>query len=149
MATAVLGTVDLRGHVVTGDAAFCQRELSKQVVDAGGDYFWVVKENQPTLLDDLRVLFAEPPLGEPMPSSLRVGRRGNREELRLLRCSAALVGFSDWPHLSYACTIQRVVTRAGKTGYEQQYAVTSLTPDRSTAAGLQALWRGHWGIEIV
>jgi len=147
LARALLGTVELRGRLVTGDAAFCQRELSRQVVEQGGDYFWVVKENQPTLLDDLRVLFADPPLGEPLPASLRWGRRGNREELRLLRCSAALAGYSDWPHLGYACTIQRVVTRAGKTSYEQQYAVTSLTPARVTAAGLQALWRGHWGIE--
>ena len=147
LATAVLAGLDLTGHVVTGDAAFCQRELSAHVVRQGGDYFWVVKANQPTLLDDLTVLFADPPLDEVMPASLRFGRRGNREELRLLRCSAALVGYSTWPHLGYACTIQRVVTRAGKTTYEQQYAATSLTPQRTTAAVLQALWRGHWGIE--
>lgn len=147
LAEAVLAQVDLRSHVVTGDAAFCQRELSKQVVAAGGDYLWVVKENQPTLLDDLRVLFDAPPLGEPMSSSLRTARRGERDELRLLRCSAALVGYTDWPHLGYACTVQRVVTRGEKTTYEQHYAVTSLTPARITAAGLQAMWRGHWGIE--
>jgi predicted transposase YbfD/YdcC len=147
LATAVLSTLDLAGHVVTGDAAFCQRALSTQVVRQGGDYFWVVKENQPTLLDDLHVLFADPPVGEPMPASLRYGRRGEREELRLVRCSAALVGYTDWPHLGYACTIQRVVTRGGKTSYEQQYAVTSLPPQRTTAARVQTLWRGHWGIE--
>jgi predicted transposase YbfD/YdcC len=142
-----LARLDLRGHLVTGDAQFCQRELSTFVVQQGGDYFWVVKENQPTLLDDLTVLFADPPRDEPLPASLRYGRRGEREELRLLRCSAALVGYTDWPHLGYACTIQRVVTRAGKTSSQQQYAVTSLTPARITAAELQALWRGHWGIE--
>lgn len=147
LATAVLAGIALRDQVVTGDAQFCQRALSTQVVQAGGDYFWVVKENQPTLLADLRLLFVDPPRGEPMPSSLRVGRRGEREELRLLRCSAALGGYTDWPHLGYACTIQRVVTRAGKTSYEQQYAVTSLTPAQISAAELQALWRGHWGIE--
>jgi Transposase DDE domain len=98
-------------------------------------------------LEELRVLFDDPPRGEPMPSSLRFGRRGERNELRLLRCSAALVGYTDWPHLGYACTIQWVVTRAGMTTYQQHYAITSLTPDRITAAGLQELWRGHWGIE--
>ncbi len=143
----MLAGVDLRGCIVTGDAAFCQRELSAQVVRQGGDYFWVVKENQPTLLDDLHVLFADPPLGEPMPSSRRYGRRGDREEVRLVRCSAAVVGYTDWPNLGYACTIQRVVTRAGKTTYQQHYAVTSRTPQRITAAGVQSVWRGHWGIE--
>jgi hypothetical protein len=33
----------------TGDAAFCQRELCAQIVDSGGDYLFVVKDNQPEL----------------------------------------------------------------------------------------------------
>jgi len=48
-----------------------------------------------------------------MPASLHYWRRGERDELRLLRCSAALVGYTDWPHLGYACTIQRVVPAQG------------------------------------
>lgn len=43
--------------------------------------------------------------------------------------------------------VQRVVTRARQTTYKEAYAVTSLTPQRTTAAVLQALWRGHWAIE--
>jgi predicted transposase YbfD/YdcC len=133
--------------VVTGDALFCQRTLCTQILSQGGDYFFAVKENQPTLLEELAVLFADPPWGEPMPADLRSGRGHGRQELRLLRCSTALVGYSDWPGLGYACTVQRVVTRQGKTTYEQAYAVTSLTPRRATAAALQTLWRAHWGIE--
>jgi hypothetical protein len=133
--------------VVTGDAQFCQRTLCTQIVAQGGDYFFVVKENQPTVLEDLTVLFADPPWEEPLPSDLRYGRGHGREELRLLRCSAALVGYTDWPHMGYACMVQRVVTRAGRTSYEESYAITSLTPPRVSAAQLQALWRGHWGIE--
>jgi predicted transposase YbfD/YdcC len=143
----VLGTLDLHGRVVTGDALFCQRAVCAQILRQGGDYFFAVKGNQPTLREALRTLFDDPPLDEPMPADLRSGRGHGREELRLLRCSAALVGSADWPGLGYACTVQRVVTRAGKTRYEQAYAVTSLTAARTTAAGLQTLWRGHWGIE--
>jgi predicted transposase YbfD/YdcC len=147
LATAVLTTLDLHGRVVTGDAQFCQRALCQQIVAAGGDYLFLVKENQGTLLADLVTLFALPPVGEALPSDLRVERQHGRQELRLLRCSAALNAFSDWPHLGYACTVQRVVTRAGQTTYEEAYAVTSLTPARTTATALQALWRGHWSIE--
>jgi predicted transposase YbfD/YdcC len=147
LARALLAELDLHQRVVTGDAAFCQRGLSEQVVEQGGDYFWVVKANQPTLLEDLVVLFADPPPGEAMSADLRFGRHGDREELRLLRASTALVGYTDWPHLGLACTIQRVRSRKGQTSYEQHYAVTSLPPARADAARLQALWRGHWGIE--
>lgn len=143
----MLATLDLHGRVITGDAQCCQRALCEQIVAGGGDYFFAVKENQPTLLADLVTLFALPPRGDAMPADLRCGKAHGRQELRLLRCSAALDGFSDWPRLGYACTVQRVVTRKGKTSYEEAYAVTSLTPARTTAAALQALWRGHWSIE--
>jgi hypothetical protein len=48
----------LEGRLITGDAMFCQRDLSQQVVDAGGHYLWFVKENQPTLLADIKAAFA-------------------------------------------------------------------------------------------
>jgi predicted transposase YbfD/YdcC len=147
LASAVLAELDLHGRVVTGDAQFCQRALCAQIVAAGGEYFVVVKENQPTLLADVVTLFALPPWGDPRPANLRTSRGHGRTELRLLRCSAALRGYTDWPGLGYACCVQRVVTRAGQTTDEEAYAVTSLTPRRTTAAQLQALWRGHWGIE--
>jgi hypothetical protein len=44
-APRVLQTLQLQDRVVTGDAMLAQRSLSRQVVAAGGDYFWVVKDN--------------------------------------------------------------------------------------------------------
>jgi len=48
-AANLLKTIVLKGRLVTGDAAFCQRELCKEIVDSGGDYLFVVKDNQPEL----------------------------------------------------------------------------------------------------
>jgi hypothetical protein len=45
----ILKTIVLKGRLVTGDAMFCQRELCRQIVDSGGDYLFVVKDNQPGL----------------------------------------------------------------------------------------------------
>jgi predicted transposase YbfD/YdcC len=47
----------LEGRLITGDAMFCQRDLSQQVLDAKGHYLWFVKENQPTLLADIKAAF--------------------------------------------------------------------------------------------
>jgi len=52
-ALELLGILPVNGAVVTGDAIFCQRDLSEEVVDAGGDYIWVVKDNQPGLETDI------------------------------------------------------------------------------------------------
>jgi hypothetical protein len=48
-AADLLKTIVLKGRLVTGDAMFCQRELCEEIVDSGGDYLFVVKDNQPEL----------------------------------------------------------------------------------------------------
>jgi hypothetical protein len=48
-AVDLLKTIVLKGRLVTGDAMFCQRELCDQIVESGGDYLFVVKDNQPEL----------------------------------------------------------------------------------------------------
>jgi hypothetical protein len=48
-AVEILKTIVLKGRLVTGDAIFCQRELCEEIVDSGGDYMFVVKDNQPEL----------------------------------------------------------------------------------------------------
>jgi hypothetical protein len=59
----------LEGRLITGDAMFCQRDLSQQIVDAKGHYLWFVKENQPTLLADIRAAFAPSAEGAFSPSA--------------------------------------------------------------------------------
>jgi len=59
-AKAALGLLKglvLQGRVITGDAMFCQREVCQLIVDSGGDYFVVVKDNQPTLRNDIAADF--------------------------------------------------------------------------------------------
>ena len=53
-------TLVLKGKVIVGDAIFCQRDICKEIVDSDSDYFFVVKENQPTLLKEIQLAFANP-----------------------------------------------------------------------------------------
>jgi hypothetical protein len=48
----------LEGKVVVGDAAFCQRDVCRQVLDSGGDYLVIVKGNQPALKREIENAFA-------------------------------------------------------------------------------------------
>jgi DDE_Tnp_1-associated/Transposase DDE domain len=57
-ALELLKTLVLEGRVVVGDAAFCQRDLCEQILEAQGDYFLAVKENQPGLLREIEHEFA-------------------------------------------------------------------------------------------
>lgn len=57
-ALELLGILPLEGKVVVGDAMFCQRDRAERVVDSGGEYLPVVKDNQPGLEIDVRAGFA-------------------------------------------------------------------------------------------
>jgi hypothetical protein len=68
-ALGLLQGLVLEGRVVTGDAMFCHRDFCQQVLDARGDYLVFVKENQPTLLNDIKMAFAPQPEGAFSPST--------------------------------------------------------------------------------
>jgi predicted transposase YbfD/YdcC len=144
----LLAQLELKGRVVTGDALYAQRALSRQVVEQGGDYFWVVKANQPSLREAIALLFANsPPWGECFAEASQQGRHGGRRESRRLLASTALNGYLDWPYVQQVCCVERSVTTQGVTCQDISYAITSLSPDKAKALQLLQVWRGHWSIE--
>ena len=147
MASGLLGQLELKGRVVTGDALYCQRELSLRVQEQGGDYFWTLKDNQPGMREAVSLLFEQPPWGESFTYACQEGRRGDRWERRRLWASTALNECLDWPGLGQVCCVERTRRRKGKETVERAYAITSLPPERADAARLLEIWRGHWGIE--
>ena len=56
-ALQLLKTLPLDGVIITGDAIFTQREICRVIIDGGGDYFFTVKDNQPTLKSDIALAF--------------------------------------------------------------------------------------------
>jgi hypothetical protein len=79
VAARLLPLIDWRGKVLTGDALYCQRTLCSALREAGGDYLFLVKGNQPRLLEDLHLLFA------PVPAPTRKGSCGYHSKRRTQR----------------------------------------------------------------
>ena len=74
-ALELLGVLPLKGKVVTGDAMFTHRDVCAAIIDGGGDYILPVKENHPTLAQDIAAAFAEPEAGLfPPPDRATPGR---------------------------------------------------------------------------
>ena len=112
-APAFLARLDLAGKVVTGDALYAQRDLSRPVVEQGGSYLWVLKDNQPTVKEAVSLLFADPPWGEEFSKAAQRGRHGDQRERRRLRESSALNGCLEWPCLGQVCCMERTRIRKG------------------------------------
>lgn len=118
----LLAHLDLTGMVVTGDAMQTQRPLSIQIVEAGGDYLWFVKENQPRVHPDIERLFT------PLPSlpgtsedptdfttAHQIEAAHGRLEERRITVSSWLQEYSDWPYLAQVFKLERTSWRSGKS----------------------------------
>ena len=89
-ALELLGILPVKGKVVIGDAMFCQRDIAEQVINAEGDYIFVVKDNQPGLQTDIQAGFgfetaarsiaaATPPSRHPIDTSTRSSSNISRQ----------------------------------------------------------------------
>jgi predicted transposase YbfD/YdcC len=140
----------LTGKVVTGDAMITQRSIAKSITDRDGDYLLVVKDNQPQLLDDIKMSF------EPywwLRDSITEGSLSDSHADRIhqwdLKASTLLDGYSDWSGLKQVLKLERVVSKKGGTEVRREtaYALTSLARERARPEQLIKLWRKHWHIE--
>jgi predicted transposase YbfD/YdcC len=150
----LLAQLDLTGAVVVGDAMQAQRELSRQVVEAKGDYLWFLKENQKTLYADLELLFAQPQFakgwsdpGSDFTTATTVEKGHGRIEERTITVSRMLHDYANWPYLDQVFRLERRVTERGKTTLEVRYGITSLPPQIASAERLLTVARSEWGIE--
>lgn len=156
VAPKLLGSLDLRGKVVAGDAMHAQRALSIQILDAGGDYLWVVKDNQATLRSEIEQLFAADArtveggrVSNDFKTYRTVDKGHGRLETRDITVSSELKGYSGWPGLEQVFKLDRR-RRHIKTGKEEQeivYGVTSLSVSKASPERLLYLTRAYWGIE--
>jgi Transposase DDE domain. len=156
-AAQVLKSIDLRDKVVMGDALHTQRAVSIQIVEAGGDYVWFVKGNQPQLEENLRLWFGPDP--EPIPGQAyppkdfetvqQVTKGHGRIEQRTLTTSSQLKDFLDWPYLQQVFKLERrfIFTKTGEVQEQIVYGITSLTREEVTPKTLLQMTRSYWGIE--
>src|SRR5919204_1197361 len=140
----VLSQIVLTGRVVTMDALLTQRQVAQTIVDAGGDYVMIVKENQAQLKADIELVFTLPPTGDQQETARTVDIGHGRIEQRNITTSEALVDYSDWPGLAQVFELGRHVIdqKTGKERAEVVYGVTSLGPERATPGRLLELVRG-------
>lgn len=156
-APKLLKSIDLREKVVMGDALHTQRAVSIQIVEAGGDYIWFAKGNQPQIEADIRLWFEPDP--DPIPgmaylpkdfeTAQRVNKSHGRLEQRTIIVSSQLNDFLDWPYVEQVFKLDRRFTSL-KTGEVQEqtvYGFTSLSRDEITPQRLLDMIRSYWGIE--
>lgn len=144
---ALLTALDLRGALVTLDAAGCQTAIAEQIRKQGGDYLLAVKGNQPALQRAVHAAVeraaADGFAGCDTAASVEDGH--GRHEERYVTVIERPEGLpAGWPDVAAVVVVGREREAKGTNTSTAHYYLTSR---RLSAAKLAGYIRGHWGIE--
>ena len=147
----LLRVLELKNCIVTIDAMGCQKEITKQIHDQGGDYLIAVKGNQPTLYSQVKMSFLEARFcgfeGYDVDYHETEEKSRNRFEKRrhwVLDLTDSKVDASAWKGLESIGCVESQRTINGETSIEKRYYIGSLKKD---AALFARSVRAHWGVE--
>jgi predicted transposase YbfD/YdcC len=145
-ATPMLDAIEIAGRTITADALLTQRALATYLLDRGAHYHFTVKGNQPTLEDDIRLLFSKRAAAH--FTEITPPDHG-RIETRRIWCSSQLNDYLDFPHVGQVFMVERDVIdkKSGSCRTEVVVGVTSCTPEQASPAAVLRDNRRHWSIE--
>jgi predicted transposase YbfD/YdcC len=148
----LLELLDLQGAIVTIDAMGCQKAIASKIVERGGNYLLVAKDNQPTLLANIQKA-----VGDALETDfegLRYDQYSTEEKghgriekrhYTILVDPPGIEQKEEWENLRVVGMVvrERQVGKAEPT-MEASYFISNTVQSAKTYA--KAL-RSHWGIE--
>lgn len=147
MAAPLLDAIDIEGKIVSADALLTQRDFAEYlVVGRHAHYHFIVKMNQPTLLEDIALYFED----RKEPDFVQYGTPDHgRIEVRKIWTTTELNDYLNFPHVGQVFMIQREVTfkKTGEYACEIAYGITSHTTEQADPERVLVTNRGHWTIE--
>lgn len=142
----MLTYLDVEGRLITADAMHCQRETSRRIVQKKGGYLFGLRENQPSLLADVRFFFEDDINRDQWESCQTTEQNAGRIEKRICRKAADIFWLKDqkWPGLQSVFAIERIVEDHGHHSEETSYYISSRD---ASPRKLMDFAREHWKIE--
>jgi predicted transposase YbfD/YdcC len=140
----LLDLIDVSGGIVTADAMSCQKVICGKIVAGKADFVIGLKENQPSLLDDVRLYFEEFETETDKTATLE--KDHGRIERRRYYLETNIEWLEQkplWCGLNGIGMVKSCVLEKGITREESRYFITSLTDVNEFARAV----REHWGIE--
>lgn len=147
-AKRLLEKADLEGKIISGDAIFAQTEISKTVLEKGGEYLWKLRANQGNIYKMAVSHFAK--MDDKYLGQARSLEKGHgRIDERKILTSFRIAGSLEFPSLEQVFRITRrsEEVKTGKISEQTIYGITSLSVEEFGAKELLELTRKHWGIE--
>lgn len=129
---SLLGSLKLKGTVLTADALHCQRETCRKIGEGKGKYVLTAKQNQPELMEEIAARFGKASSGE--IESFRMSER----EIDYLPLPRGYAGV-QWP--GQKGYLRMMSSAGGREHGEYQYFITSLKDGRTAAEAICNRWQ--------
>ena len=143
----LLDTIDIKDKDITADALLTQHTIADYVViKRKAHYHFTVKNNQPTLFQDIALYFKD----RKDPDFVHCNPPDHgRIEIRKIWTTTELNDYLNFPHVRQAFLIQRESTnkKTGKYSCEIAYGITSRSPEEADPQRVLDTNRNHWSIE--
>ena len=142
----LLAQLDLAGAIVTIDAMGCQKNIAKAIVDQQADYVLALKENHPTLHEDIKLWLNDSDAQGYVRMHETVEKDHGRIETRRTVISTELDWLAqrqEWSGLQAVAMVESTREIGDKVSCERRYYLCSITDVTRIALTI----RRHWAIE--
>ena len=142
----LLHLLDLHGAVVSADAMGGQKAIAQTILEAGADYVLALKDNHPSLCENVQLWLDTAVAREHLPVLETVEKDHGRIEIRRYALSDQidwLEAKPDWAGLHAVGRVESTRIIGDDVSTEYRYFLCSFTDQHRFAAAV----RGHWGIE--
>lgn len=142
----ILRCLELKGAIVTIDAMGCQKNIVKEIVEAGADYVLALKNNHPTLCEDVKLWLDTEAEKGCLDVHETIDKDHGRIEIRRYTLSDDvewLLKQHDWTGLKAVGRVESTRIIGDHTSTEYRYYLVSLTDLKR----FSECTRNHWQIE--
>jgi predicted transposase YbfD/YdcC len=145
--------LDISGYIITIDAMGTQKSIAQKIIAADADYILSLKENHPTLHQQVKDWFATAQSNGFKDIDVSMSQRIEKGHHPIENRQVYTVPVSQlpalheqnlWTGLTTVVMVVRSIQHWNKTTQEVQFYITSL---KSDANKIGSAIRQHWGIE--
>lgn len=135
--------LDISGSIIVADALHCQKKSAEKIVDEGGDYLFVVKDNEPRLKSDIE-LYIQNEKTEEYGKTEKNGGRIEKRTAYVTQDIEWLENKDKWKGIKTIGAIHSEFSKGDKISSEWHYYISSA---ELSAEELLKHARLEWAVE--
>lgn len=152
----LLELIDISGSIITADAIYCQKDITKHITQAKADYIFTLKNNHKTLYKDIKLWLDTEFDNNHLTILKTIDKDHGRFETRHYAISTHLDWLPNkdqWTNLNAVVMVESTRQLKNNITTERRYYLTSLTDLTKIAHAIRHHWTiensQHWVLDVI